>query len=255
VLRSKVKQALARAGYAVFRARGRYSEDGLFTTHNDHFRNDLAFKEAYARGLKASNGIDPAFEWRVHVALWASAASLRVPGDFVECGVNAGFISSAIMHRLQWNALGRRYYLIDTFRGPILEQYSPEETENGGLALAKSALEAGAYVTDLARVRANFSEWPNAVVVPGSVPEVLASLDIGAVAFLHLDMNCAYPERAALEFFWERLSPGAIVLLDDYAYFGHDSQARAMDDAARLLEAEILSLPTGQGLLIKGSNA
>jgi hypothetical protein len=211
VLRSKVKQALARAGYAVFRARGRYSQDGLFTIHNDHFPSDPAFQAAHAPGLKASNGVDPAFEWRVHVALWAAAASLRVPGDFVECGVNAGFISSAIMHRLQWNALGRRYYLIDTFRGPVLDQYSPEEIEHGGLALAKSALEAGAYVTDLDRVCANFFEWPNAVVVPGSVPEVLPSLDISAVAFLHLDMNCAYPARAALEFFWERLSPGAIV--------------------------------------------
>jgi hypothetical protein len=188
----------------------------------------------------------------VHVALWAAAASLRVPGDFVECGVNAGFMSSAIMHRLQWNSAGRRFHLIDTFRGPVLDQYSAEEVAHGRPAVAKAALDAGAYVNDLARVRSNFSEWPNAVVVPGSVPEVLPSLDIGAVAFLHIDMNCAYPERAALEFFWERLSPGAIVLLDDYAYARHDAQMRAMDEAAQILGAEILSLPTGQGLIIKG---
>jgi hypothetical protein len=153
---------------------------------------------------------------------------------------------------LRWNDVGRRFYLIDTFRGPVLDQYSPEEIERGRLAIAKDALHAGAYVTDLARVRSNFSEWPDAVVVQGSVPEVLASLDVSAVAFLHLDMNCAYPERAALEFFWERLSPGAIVLLDDYAYFGHDAQTRAMDDAAQILGTQILSLPTGQGIIIKG---
>jgi hypothetical protein len=93
-------------------------EDGLFTIHNDHFRRDRTFKEAYSRGQKASNGVDPGLEWRVHVALWAAATSLHTPGDFVECGVNAGFISSAIMHRLQWNTLNRRFYLIDTFRGP-----------------------------------------------------------------------------------------------------------------------------------------
>ncbi len=217
------------------------------------FRHDRAFQEAYARGVKAGNGVDPRFEWRVHVAFWAAAASLRVPGDFVECGVNAGVMSSAIMHRLHWNSVGRRFHLIDTFAGPVLEQYSSNEIGCGRLAVAKAALDAGAYVTDLARVRSNFSEWPSAVVVPGSVPEVLPSLDIGAVAFLHIDMNCAYPERAALEFFWERLSPGAIVLLDDYAYAGHDAQMRAMDEAAQILRAEILSLPTGQGLIIKGA--
>lgn len=76
----------------------------------------------------------------------------------------------------------------------------------------------GAYETDVERVRANFAEWPNAVVVPGSVPEILPAVNVARVAFLHLDMNCALPERAALEHFWPKLSPGGFVLLDDYAY-------------------------------------
>jgi hypothetical protein len=251
VLKSIIKKALATTGYAVFRARNRYMEDGLFTIHNDHFRRGQAFQEAYSRGLQASNGVDAAFEWRVHVALWAAATSLHVPGDFVECGVNAGFISSAIMRHLRWNNLDRRFHLIDTFGGPIFDQYSSEEIARGRLSLAQDALAAGSYVTDLARVRANYSEWPSAIVVQGVIPEVLPALDIGPVAFLHIDMNCAYPERAALEFFWNRLSPGAIVLLDDYAYFGHDQQTSAIDSTALALGANILSLPTGQGLIVK----
>lgn len=253
MLRSTIKHLLARTGYDLVRTRGRYSQDGLFTLHNEHFRNEPLFRSAYARGLKAADGIDPQHEWRVHVALWAAAASLAVPGDFIECGVNAGFMSSAIMHRLHWNETGRRFFLIDTFSGPVLEQYSPEEVEHGRLAIAQKALNAGAYVTDVDRARANFAEWPNAIVVQGAVPEVLQHLDTGPIAFLHIDMNCAYPERAALEFLWPYLSPGGFVLLDDYAYFGHDLQARAMDEVAETLPTGILSLPTGQGLLIKGA--
>jgi hypothetical protein len=83
MLKSIIRKALGAAGYVIFRTRNRYIEDGLCTIHNDHFRRDEAFKNAYNRGLKASNGVDPAFEWRVHVALWAAATSLRVPGDFV----------------------------------------------------------------------------------------------------------------------------------------------------------------------------
>jgi hypothetical protein len=52
--------------------------------------------------------------------------ALRVEGDFVECGVNAGFVTSAILKTLEWNALGCSY-LIDTFSGPVLTQYSEEE--------------------------------------------------------------------------------------------------------------------------------
>jgi hypothetical protein len=176
---------------------------------------------------------------------------LRVEGDFVECGVNAGFVSSAIMKKLQWNTLGRRFYLIDTFSGPVLTQYTQEEVQKQRLSVARDALEAGAYVTDIDRIRTNFAEWPNAIVVQGAVPEILETVEFGAVAFLHIDMNCALPERRALEFFWDRLSPGAVILLDDYAYYGHDCQRDAIDAAARVRGAEVLSLPTGQGAIIR----
>ena len=246
-----IKELAAKVGVGVFRLRGRYSQDGLVTLHSDHFRTDPAFRAAYGRGLLASSGVDPGFEWRVHIALWAAGTALRVRGDFVECGVNTGFISSAIMQKLRWNTLARHFYLIDTFAGPVLEQYSRQEVEHGRLTLAKKALEAGAYVTDIDRVRNNFAEWEDAIVVQGSVPEVLAQTDIKLVAFLHVDMNCALPERAAFDFFWERLSAGGVILFDDYVYCGHDEQRQSIDDAARAKGTEVLSLPTGQGLIVK----
>jgi hypothetical protein len=42
-----------------------------------------------------------------------------------------------------------------------------------------------------------------------------------------------------------------MVLLDDYAYFGNDSLKHAIDSAAAALGTEVLSLPTGQGLIVK----
>ena len=246
-----IRDALGRAGYFVINSRRNYVEDGLFTVHNDHFRVDPAFRAAYQRGVLAGNGLDLHFEWRVHIALWAAGCALRAPGDFVECGVNAGVISSAILQRLHWGALDRRYFLVDTFAGPVTSQFSSEEIERGRLKIAEEHIAAGAYETDVARVRANFAEWSNAIVVQGAVPDVLPSVDAASIAFLHLDMNCAYPERAALEYFWDRLSPGAFVLLDDYAYHGFESQAEAIDAVARSLGFDVLSLPTGQGLIMK----
>ncbi len=244
---------LRSAGYAVFHTRSRehYARDGLFTVHNQSFRGDPIFRRAYARGVKASDGVDPEMEWRVHVALWAGGIAVRVPGDFVECGVNAGFVSSAIMQRLDWGRVAKRFYLIDTFNGPVVTQFSAKEVGLGRLQLAENAIARDAYVTDVDRVRANFAEWPNVEVVQGVVPAVLPGLGIQKVAFLHLDMNCAYPECAALEHFWNLLSPGAMVLLDDYAYVGNDGLAQAINEAAASFGAEVLSLPTGQGLIIK----
>ena len=64
-------------------------------------------------------------------------------------------------------------------------------------------------------------------------------------------MNCAPPEIAAITHFWDRLVPGAFVLLDDYAYYGYGAQKVAMDKFAQERELQICSLPTGQGLLLK----
>jgi hypothetical protein len=68
---------------------------------------------------------------------------------------------------------------------------------------------------------------------------------------MHIDMNAAEPESAAIGFFWPRLVLGAIVVLDDYAWVACHKQKRAMDQFARAHDVSILSLPTGQGLLIK----
>jgi hypothetical protein len=251
VIKSFIKKLSVKAGIGIVKLGGRYFQDGLFTVHNHHFRADPAFRAAYARGVQAGRGVDPGFEWRVHVAAWAAQTALRVEGDFVECGVNAGFMSSAVMKKQNWNTFGRRFYLIDTLSGPVFAQYSPQEIQKGRLSIASQALQAGAYVTDIDRIRENFAEWPNALVVQGAVPEILEKVDFGAVAFLHIDMNCALPEQKALEFFWERLSPGAVVLFDDYGYYGHDCQRDAIDAAARIRGANILSLPTGQGVIIR----
>jgi len=243
------KRTLRQLGYSVVKTRGRYSADGLSTLHQPRFLSNPAFGEAYRRGVAAGRGVDPGFEWRVHTALWAASRALEVQGDFVECGVNAGFISSAIMQYLKWETLDRRFHLIDTFRGPDFSQYSEAEADAGRVAHA--ALRSGSYVVDIDRVRANYSQWPGAMVVEGTIPRVLPTLALEQVAFVHIDLNCAAPEAAALEYFWDRLSKGGLILLDDYAYANCLHQGDLLDETAHGLGTEILTLPTGQGLLLK----
>ena len=68
-------------------------------------------------------------------------------------------------------------------------------------------------------------------VVVGAIPETLPQVE-SSVAYLHLDMNCAPPEVAAADYFWDLRLPGATVLLDDYAYVWCEPQKTAMDPFA-----------------------
>jgi hypothetical protein len=246
----KMQQSAAAAGRPAPWAKA-YDCDGLFTEHRPRFQDDPRFQAAWRRGLETNRGVDPGIEWRIHIGLWAASVAARVAGDFVECGVNAGFLSSAILTYLDWPTLGKRFYLVDTFAGPPMEQFSKGEVANGAYAKVLQSLLAGAYVTDLDAIRRNYREWPRIEIVQGVVPEVLPSLQAGAVAFLHLDMNCAFAEIEALRYFWDRLSPGGVVLLDDYSRQDYEPVGEAMDELAARLGARIVSLPTGQGMIVK----
>jgi hypothetical protein len=248
------RRRIARGLYALVRAVApvAYAQDGLISVHSHAFMQDLSFIKAYRRGVKAIGGVDIyQWHWRIHIGLWAAKVASRLEGDFVECGVNKGFLSSAIMDYLDWNTLDRDFYLLDTFTG-LDERFMSERERKGG-ALQKNArdLQSGFYVRGVDGVRANFAQWPRAHIIEGAIPETLERVRARQVAYLHLDMNCAPPEIAALAHFWDRLVEGAPVLLDDYAYLGYTSQKLAMDDFARARGVTVCSLPTGQGLIVK----
>jgi SAM-dependent methyltransferase len=245
--RSSIQRWLAR------RAGGKgsaYDQDGLYSFHDHSFMGDPAFLRAYRRGVEAA-GDDYRWHWRVHTGLWAAAGAIRVPGDFVECGVNRGFMSSAIMDSLDWDTTGRTFYLLDTFAGMDEQALTPEERADGAEVRNRRNLESGFYTRDAEGVRRNFAQWRNTRIIAGAIPGTLGKVDAEAIAFLHLDLNSAVPELAAAEALWSRLSPGAFVLMDDYGFAGYQAQKGAMDKFAASHAVAILSLPTGQGLMIK----
>jgi hypothetical protein len=155
------------------------------------------------------------------------------------------------MHALDWDTLGKTFYLLDTFSGIDKQLVSQGELDEGILEKNAKLIETGFYVVDEKAVERNFSEWRNKKIISGSIPSTLPLIDTDNIAFLHIDLNCATPEVAALKHLWNRLVPGAMVLLDDYAYAGYRAQKLAHDALATELGMVIASLPTGQGLLIK----
>jgi hypothetical protein len=226
-----------------------YDQDGLRSVHDHSFMNDPSFRKAYERGVQAAG--EYGWHWRVHIGLWAAKSASTLSGDFVECGVNRGFLASAIMEYLSWDSLGKQFYLLDTFTGVDERYLSPEDRKFGATDKNKYNIESGFYVQGVESVRKNFSEWKNVKIIQGAVPETLEHVTASEIAFLHLDMNCAFPEVAALEGLWNRLVRGAFILLDDYAYAGYGVQKAAMDKVAAAKGLTIASLPTGQGLLMK----
>jgi O-methyltransferase len=225
-----------------------YNTDGLATQHNCEFIKDPKFAAAYAFGM-TDGPQGRHLEWRVHMALWTAVQAAQLPGDFIECGVNTGIVSGAIMTYLDFAKLSdRSYYLLDTFAGIPEEQITDSERKLG-VAGMNAKYQGGDSL--FAKVQRKFSRWPNAKLIRGRVPDTLAEVTSEKFAFASIDMNVVEPEIAAAEWLWPKLSPGGFVLLDDYGWAPHIHQKRAWDVWAKEKQILILSLPTGQGLIMK----
>lgn len=216
-----------------------YMADGLITRHTADFLHDQKFLSAYAKGKATGSWMRMDPRWRVYTACWAASHAVDLPGDFVECGVNRGGMALTIIEYLNFGALAKRFFLLDTYTGFPAGSRSASANE-------------GLYTDCYDDVVETFAPYPNAVIVRGVVPDSLSAIDAERIAYLSIDMNSAEPEVAAVKALWSRMAPGAAVLLDDYAGgLAYRPQKRAFDALAKELGIQILALPTGQGLIIK----
>lgn len=217
-----------------------YREDGLVTINNADFLRDPGFVRAYEAALRLQP--DTWIRWRSCVVQWAAHHAMRLQGDFVECGVNRAFLSMSAMSAIDFRkATGRHFYLFDTYCGLVPEQVSADD---------KAAFR-NPYSDTYDFVRDTFRDWSNVFVVRGIVPESLSTVTIERVAYLSIDMNCVKPEIEAMKYFWPRMVPGGVMILDDYGFPGHEAQKWAADGFAATVGVKVLTLPTGQGLIFK----
>jgi len=223
--------------------RATYVEDGLAAQRLTSFLYSEKFTAAYDAGKRTGSWGTMDLRWRVSVACWAAGHARSIPGDFVECGVNRGGMSRAVMEYIDFETLNKKFYLLDTYCG------IPAEMMQSAAALSFE------YPECYEAVRETFAPFSNARIIRGVVPDTLPEVDSNVIAYLSIDMNCAQPEIAAAEFFWDKISAGGVMILDDYCYSDeYKLQNEAFNEFARRRNIEVLALPTGQGLIFKPTN-
>lgn len=188
-----------------------FSHDAL----NDEFGVKAAYpfwaKEKMLRGYMTSE--------EQAVNLWHLLRSVlvaRVPGDVAELGCHEGLTAALLQDTLDEFASDKRLHVYDSFEGlpsPTAEdaRTSDAATRRGDLAVPAAAL---------LRTFAEFGLRPPEIhkgwfehTLPGELPAQLA--------FVHLDADLYASTCTALPAIYPRLSPGAVVVLDDY----HDPDA------------------------------
>lgn len=179
------------------------------------------------------------------VLLMRSVIQRQVVGDFAEVGVFRG-LSAKLIH---YYAPDRPLHLFDTFTGFDERDLQAEQTGTDTDDARKwfrdtTMAEAAQYI---APKNLNVHFHPG--FFPDSVPGELKNRQF---AFVHLDLDLYAPIKAALEFFYGRSPPGAIIVVHDYnAWLG---ARKAVDD----FFADKLEIPipmpdrSGSAVIVKG---
>ena len=153
----------------------------------------------------------------------------RIPGDVVECGVWRGGSMQAVARTLIEAGDTTRYlHLFDTYEGmppPTDRDLRRSDERSAEELLATESPEDSKVwaVATLDDVQDGFSRLPypseRVHFVKGKVEDTIPEHAPEQIAILRLDTDWYESTRHELEHLYPRLSPGGVLLLDDYGYW------------------------------------
>lgn len=222
-----------------------YNSDNLSTVNRYNFMESPEFlaakNEAEGRWGVPNEVRD--ISWRLHVMLWAFGVAMKNPlsknAIFIECGTGRGYMAAAVSKYFKLSEKFPPFYLIDTFSSDLILDF-----EN-----SKTSPAAFAYSNGDEEVREYFSKYNNVIILKGFIPDILSELPRSPICFLHVDLNNAAAELAALEQLVSQFISGAIIIFDDYGGPGGEEQALCHEQFAKKYNKHLLILPTGQAII------
>jgi hypothetical protein len=211
-----------------------FAKDGFATVHNIDYLSKNKFLEAFEKSLDGvPEDLREDFKsiiYRNHITTWAANQAINLEGDFVECGVWYGIQSLTILNYLDFSKHDRKFWLLDSWG---------QEGSHGD------------YKEDIYKVvEKRFSEFSNAVLIRGLVPQTLHKVESKKIAYLSIDMNGWFPELETLNFFYYKMVRGGVIYFDDYGWDYPDLRS-VVDKFFEEKPESILNFPSGNAIVIK----
>ena len=231
-----------RKGYNLIRESLGECDDTIFSSDNMICwnRNYSFLRDVFYRNLFNDKELDisaKATIWRTYILVYFAKVCTNLSGDYLELGTYKGHNAHVLTRKIDFKKINKNYLLYDLFEWKDGDSH----TRLNGL------MDKNLY----SHVCKKFEKNKNVKIVKGPVPNTLHDTIPDKIAFAHIDMNHWIPEASSLEMILPKMSLGAVIVFDDYGWFGYHQQKIALDHIADRYGQEILELPTGQGILIK----
>lgn len=167
-----------------------------------------------------------------------TAVAKDISGDVAECGVFRGGSLKLLANVFPSSTI----YGFDTFEG--LPQGGKEDTVK---------LEKGRFACSLSEVTKYLSDTTNVRLIKGLFPETVINIPEEArFKFVHLDMDLYKPTLQGLKFFYARMNPGAVMIIDDYLHSECPGIQQALEEFFAGKEEVYFQIGVRQACFIKG---
>jgi hypothetical protein len=215
---------------------GYHFADNLFTWgRNNSMFDDQEFITSWNKNAETDS--DKAIVWRRYILACAAYHCVQLDGDFVECGAYTGVGIKTVVDYLGGPEFPKTFWGYDLFEHDVSMAHH-------------SMPEHGPQLFD--RVKEKFASYKNVRILRGAIPQVFSGNSPEKIAYLHIDLNEAPAELAALEHLFDRVVPAGMIILDDYEWaLAYRGQKLAEDPWFDARGYRVMPLPTGQGLVIK----
>jgi O-methyltransferase len=195
--------------------------------------------DRFARLLRTIQRHSVVSQDRLQILHQFARQSLPLAGEMAEVGVYRGG-TALLLAELAGDA-GKQIHLFDTFSGlppvdPTIDVHRPGDFSDTGIEQVQKLLRPYSRV------------YLHAGYFPASVP---ATLDAATFCFVHIDVDIHRSALDCCEFFHPRLTPGGIMVFDDYGFSSCPGIRKAVDTFFLKRSETPIYLPTGQAVYIK----
>lgn len=159
----------------------------------------------------------------------------NIKGDIIECGIAMGGNFASMIVGATNNPIGyeRKFWGFDSFIG--IQLAGKKDTQQAGIGaithntdVPYESLLVSSGITSHPKeqVLKNLENWGlskyNIELVEGWVQNTIPVVNnrIDKISILRLDMDVYHPTKFTLDFWWEKISDGGVIIIDDWALDG-----------------------------------
>lgn len=176
---------------------------------------------------------------RCHVLYTSFLQALHCKGEVWECGVYKGGTALMFKKLLELHSSSKLLRLFDSFEGMPQVNQALDVHRMGDFADTSLEVVRSVVGVDSVRYHAGF------------IPHTFSDLEVDAIAFAHIDLDLHDAITASIEYVYPRLSPGAVMVFDDYGFPSCPGAKIAVDRFFADKPEVPLVLPTAQALIHK----